>query len=859
MFWKYNNGSSSQIETLLAKEGITLKELLNEEDIINECKLQNKALIDFLNRPENLEELVTLATVEPSVEIEERTRFKYPYIACQILVCDIPTLNEGLASNEALLSKLYSFLDSEPPLNSLLASYFSEIMCVLIAMKTEQNWLSHQVTCLQVIYFLKKKENFIPLLLKHIGTSAIMDLTLKLMTQVKGTELRQNILQWLDSQKIVQSLVALLNPSVDKERHYNVAQLLCDFIKTARDIQRNNTERYEPDLLLNTVESAEIIIMLLDQILSSTKVESCIVGGIQVLLALLEFSKPIGVTEETSDAEYKKKIVEIMMPPVLKRLRDFHNLLVDPPKKEPIGMTVGTLQVPVGNTRLKVAKLFATFIATNSSDVIKELMSLGTFQLLLDLFFKYPWNNFLHTQVEACITSALKAPVTYETGDDNALYTHLIVNCKLVERILEAWKNNDEKQSQTNGLRQGYMGHLTNMVNSILNCCSTSSLGEFLKTTVPTVAEEFEKFAESTLQEINKKRDTLLGGANPCVTNDDGDEYGDLPFTQSMLLQQQVYAQYQMQQLTPQFIESYSDNDDDFNDDEDTLQAIDDRTNVNFDLSEGDLVQQHEFFKQICAQNINTLDDADDQIFEDKDHTFQTVIEKKEAGDNCSGFGGYHSSSDSEDGSPPSDNPFVDVDSWLSKSNKPGAVAPISMQDPWSTCEKTADEATSAITAGDCGTNNWADFSSATFAAVFDANFDALPNRTENSNCGTFPNSPAVGKAVLGNVVTPTTATTTINLVKNANEDEVVSKSRRDAAETEVAQIVDQALQEVAKKIGGHVVAAGDGADHRSSNIDSEPKNEAKNELIEGNDSKMTNVDDKTGACIKQEPDKKGA
>lgn len=57
-----------------------------------------------------------------------------------------------------------------------------------------QNWLSNQFTCLQVLDFLKAKDDFISLLLKHIGTSAIMDLTLKLMTQVEGVEMRQNIL-----------------------------------------------------------------------------------------------------------------------------------------------------------------------------------------------------------------------------------------------------------------------------------------------------------------------------------------------------------------------------------------------------------------------------------------------------------------------------------------------------------------------------------------------------------------------------------------------------------------------------------------------------------------------------------------
>lgn len=57
-----------------------------------------------------------------------------------------------------------------------------------------QNWLSYQLTCLQVLDFLKGRDTFLPLLLKHLGTSAIMDLMLKLMTQDEGVEMRQNIL-----------------------------------------------------------------------------------------------------------------------------------------------------------------------------------------------------------------------------------------------------------------------------------------------------------------------------------------------------------------------------------------------------------------------------------------------------------------------------------------------------------------------------------------------------------------------------------------------------------------------------------------------------------------------------------------
>lgn len=78
---------------------------------------------------------------------------------------------------------------------------------------------------------------------------------------------------------------------------------------------------------------------------------------------------------------------------------------------------------------------------------------------------------------------------------------------------------------------------------------------------------------------------------------------------------------------------------------------------MNFDISEGDFAQHHEMFKQVCAQNINTLDDADDQIFEEREQTFQTVIEKR-----TSSYAAY--SSDSDDESPPAED-AMDVDRML--------------------------------------------------------------------------------------------------------------------------------------------------------------------------------------------------
>ncbi|UYV80175.1 hypothetical protein LAZ67_18001887 [Cordylochernes scorpioides] len=48
MFWKFNLTNISHIENLLEKEDITLKELMDEEDILQECKAQSRALINLV-------------------------------------------------------------------------------------------------------------------------------------------------------------------------------------------------------------------------------------------------------------------------------------------------------------------------------------------------------------------------------------------------------------------------------------------------------------------------------------------------------------------------------------------------------------------------------------------------------------------------------------------------------------------------------------------------------------------------------------------------------------------------------------------------------------------------------------------
>lgn len=54
------------------------------------------------------------------------------------------------------------------------------------------------------------------------------------------------------------------------------------------------------------------------------------------------------------------------------------------------------------------------------------------------------------------------------------------------------------------------MGHLISLVNKIVELCSSTPLGQYLKDNLPDVAKSLDEFKETTLSETNKVQETLL-------------------------------------------------------------------------------------------------------------------------------------------------------------------------------------------------------------------------------------------------------------------------------------------------------------------------------------------------------------
>ncbi|XP_021494647.2 serine/threonine-protein phosphatase 6 regulatory subunit 2 isoform X3 [Meriones unguiculatus] len=626
MFWKFDLNTTSHVDKLLDKEHVTLQELMDEDDILQECKAQNQKLLDFLCRQQCMEELVSLITQDPPLDMEEKVRFKYPNTACELLTCDVPQISDRLGEDESLLNLLYDFLDQEPPLNPLLASFFSKTIGNLIARKTEQ-----------VIMFLKKKDKFISLMLKHIGTSALMDLLLHLVSCVEPVGLRQEVLH----------------------RQSNASQALCDIIRLGRDQGSQLQEAVEPDPLLVALESQDCVEQLLKNMFDGDQTESCLVSGMQVLLALLE-PRRVG-TEGLVDSfsqglERPYSVSSSILQGIEPWLKNFHQLLLNPPKKKAILTTIGVLEEPLGNARLHGARLMAALLHTNTPSINQELCRLNTMDLLLDLFFKYTWNNFLHFQVELCIAAILshaareeqaeasgsdgKAEPLRGSGDgnekletppsshpssslpENMMVTHLFQKCCLVQRILEAWEANDHTQA-AGGMRRGNMGHLTRIANAVVQNLEQgpvqTHISEVIRGLPADCRGRWESFVEETLMETNRRNTVdLVSTHHLHSSSEDEDIEGTFPNELSL---QQAFSEYQIQQMTANFVDQFGFNDEEFADQDDNINAPFDRiAEINFNIEADEDSPSAALFEACCSDRIQPFDDDEEEdIWEDEE------------------------------------------------------------------------------------------------------------------------------------------------------------------------------------------------------------------------------------------------
>ncbi|CAA0834057.1 SIT4 phosphatase-associated family protein [Striga hermonthica] len=454
MFWKLTAlSASSPVEAVLDKENFTLEELLDEEEIIQECKALNSRLINFLRDRSQVEQLLHYIVEDPPEDADSKRTFKFPFIACEIFTCEIDVILKTLVEEEELMDLLFSFLEPNRSHSALLAGYFSKVIVCLMLRKT-----------ISLMNYVKVHQDVFKQLVDLIGITSIMEVLVRLLGA--DDHLYPNsfdVMQWLADSNLLEMIVDKLNTSNPPEVHANAAETLCAITRNA------------PSPVAMKLSSPSFVERVFSHALEDSPSKSALVHSLSVCISLLDPKRSI-----SSSVMYSFRSQHVYEPPahvnpdtigaMLPKLGELLMLLNVTSDEKVLPTTYGELRPPLGQFRLKIVEFLAVLLKTGNEVAEKELVGSGTIHRVLDLFFEYPYNNALHHHVESIIYSCLESK-------NSAIVDHLLLECNLVGRILQSDRSPDlsdeinlptKPASGKHAPRAGYFGHLTRIANKLV-------------------------------------------------------------------------------------------------------------------------------------------------------------------------------------------------------------------------------------------------------------------------------------------------------------------------------------------------------------------------------------------------------
>jgi len=384
------------------------------------------------------------------------------------------------------INTLFSFLNSKE-INPLLASYFSRTLAELLQRKPEKIWS----------YIRDNQgQEFFQNVVRHINTSAIWDLLMRLMTCKEGRT-KTEILTWLNTHGLIKSLIENLKPDKGSLKNHAASLALTDIVRLSRE----RSEFGFGNPLLDELEQEATINAILDTILEADELaqskddsEDCdytILSGVNVLLSILEpapsrlsmapginnlnmmndYYNDYSLTDE-QEREVQNRyqnVIDVTLNCMAKRIESLTNMLKRPPSRNfrrcPANMPNGIEFKSLGASRLNICKLFTEILKHKNAKMNQIFIKNGVLKTMVDLFFEYCFNNFLHALVTTVIQHIFETPLeiaknnkdknslapSLDTTNDsetsiendgltedeaNLLVENLLVDCQLAHRIV---------------------------------------------------------------------------------------------------------------------------------------------------------------------------------------------------------------------------------------------------------------------------------------------------------------------------------------------------------------------------------------------------------------------------------------
>jgi len=322
--------TASPVDSILDKESFTLEELLDEDDVIQECKALNTRLINFLRDRAQVEKLLRYIVEESPEDAEKKQSFKFPFIACEIFTCEIDIILRTLVEDEELMDLLFSFLKPDHTHSALLSGYFSKVVICLMIRKATP-----------LMNYVQGHQEIITQLVDLIGITSMMEVLLRLIgadeTMYTGSS---ETIKWLEDTNVLDLIVEKFSSSESPEVHANAAEILCAIT------------RYAPPALASKISSPSFVGRLFHHALEESRPKSVLVHSLSVCISLLDPKRLASASYQAYRSNLSHGTVVTASPEtvdgMLSSLGDLLKLLEISSNESTLPTTYGHLQPPFG-------------------------------------------------------------------------------------------------------------------------------------------------------------------------------------------------------------------------------------------------------------------------------------------------------------------------------------------------------------------------------------------------------------------------------------------------------------------------------------------------------------------------------
>eukprot|EP00727_Mastigamoeba_balamuthi_P009261 m51a1_g4958 hypothetical protein (453) ;mRNA; f:353665-355507 len=394
-----------------------LAEVVADDTFLAECKSRHKLLIDYLTQDAVLNDFLDLIATEPPADANDLRRYKLPAMSCEGICSGAEALLEACTTERAL-GRLLGFLERPAPFAHPPTSTTS---CKAVGYLASVR--PNEVHA----YLRAGGAGLVAKLAAHAASAGVENLLVRLCAD-------EELSVWVAESGVVEAVArAFAAPEASEATQEACSQLLCALCEASASVRAR---------AVGAAASAPVVQAVFEQ----GECTPALLHGLHLAAELLLYAP-----QSSFDAQLGTlcPVTQLASSPLaMLQIRD---ILTREPC-EPMSMTFGALAPPLGLHRLEAVRVLSGVVRTGHSQTLDAVLVSGVLAPMVDLFFKFYWNTFLHQAAYEVFRVVLESPHAQ-------LKQQMLSECRLVDRILEADQLCSNIENKFGSA--GFMGHIT--------------------------------------------------------------------------------------------------------------------------------------------------------------------------------------------------------------------------------------------------------------------------------------------------------------------------------------------------------------------------------------------------------------